>query len=220
MSYDTEEQQVERLKEWWSENGTPIVVGAVLSIAGFSGWKFWNEQQVAYQKSASDAYIKVTDILNTEEKAGLKESAQAVKSEYPDSSYAILATLHLAKLAVDANDLDNAAAELTWIIDNHSSSELVGIAQIRLARIFVSQDKAADALALVNVDEASGYYALANLIKGDALVMMNKPTEALSAYKIASADVNFVARNPSLQIKIDQLTQEQPQTPVAVEEKQ
>ena len=206
MSYDTEEQQLETLKEWWKENGTPLIIGAVLGLAGFAGWKYWNQQQIAYQEGASDLYIKVSDILKTEKKEGLAESAEAVKSQFPKSSYAILSAFQLAKLAVDANELDKAAAELSWVIDNHPSNELTAIAKIRLARVFIEQEKASEAVALVSLEETSGYYALASLVKGDALMALERKSEALEAYKAASEDMSIVARNPSLQIKIDQLS--------------
>ncbi|WP_168204163.1 YfgM family protein [Aliikangiella coralliicola] len=205
MSYDTEEQQVEKLKEWWSDNGTPLIVGAVLGLAGFGGWKYWTEQEVAYQEAASDLYIKVTDSLKTEEKEGLTENALAVKSQYPESSYAILAAFQLAKQAVEADDLSKAVAELTWVVDNHAGNELAAIAKIRLARIFIQQDKAQQALTLVSLDEESGYYTLASLVKGDALMALERKTEALEAYKVASADTAISARHPSLQVKIDEL---------------
>ncbi|WP_444995117.1 YfgM family protein [Aliikangiella sp. IMCC44359] len=206
MSYDTEEQQVEKLKEWWSENGTPLIIGAVIGLAGFAGWKYWTEKEVAHQAAASDLYMKVTEVLKSEDKTGLAESAKAVKSQYPKTSYAILSSFQLAKLAVDANELSKAAAELTWIIDNHPDNELTPVAKIRLARIFIQQDKAADALPLVKVDKESGYSALASLVEGDALLALDKKDQALAAYKIAMADVDMVAKHPSLQFKIDQLS--------------
>ncbi len=206
MSYETEEQQVERLKEWWSENGTPLVIGAVLGLASFGGWKYWNNQEVSYQENASDMYNKVTEILNTENKTGLVESALAVKTNYPESSYAILAAFNLAKHAVDAGELDKAAAEFSWVIDNHADNELTSMAKIRLARVLIEQDKASDALALVDFSDESGYYALANMIKGDALIALERKNEALDAYKIASSDTEVTARHPSLRIKIDELS--------------
>jgi len=134
------------------------------------------------------------------------ESATAVKTTYPDSSYAIMAAFQLAKLSVDANELDKAAVELSWVIDNHATSEMAVTAKIRLARILIQQDKAQEAVSLVTLSEDSGYYGLASLVKGDALVVLGKNDEALVAYKAASSDLAIAARHPSLQLKIDELT--------------
>ena len=112
----------------------------------FGGWKYWNQQQITYQENASDLFSKVTEIQKTDDKKGLAESAKAVKQSYPDSSYAILAAFQLAKLSVEANELDKAAEELNWIIKNHASNEMTVTAKIRLARILIQQDKASEAL--------------------------------------------------------------------------
>ncbi len=208
MSYETEEQQVERLKEWWNDNGTPLVVGAVLGLSAFFGWKYWEHQEVSYQESASDLYLKVSEILESEKKEGLAESAEAVKSEFPKSSYAILSAFQLARLAVENKELDKAAVELNWVLDNHQDNELSAIASIRLARVLIEQKKYQQALPLVEMEENSGYYALANMVKGNAFLAMNKKDDALAAYQIASADKGVISRNPALKIKIDQLTSE------------
>jgi len=206
VSYETEEQQVEALKEWWKENGTPLIVGAVLGLAGFAGWKYWDQQQIAYQESASDLYNQVSLVLKSDDKSGLAEKAQAVKSSYPDSSYAILSAFQLAKIAVENKDLEKAASELAWIIDNHADNEITPMAKIRLARVLIAQEKPTDALKLVSIPEDSGYYALASLVKGNALMALNKKDEALLAFKAASSNLAIASRHPSLQFQIDELS--------------
>lgn len=213
MSYETEEQQLEALKEWWKENGTPLIIGAILGLAGFAGWKYWSEQQVVYQASASDLYTQVIEITKSDDKKDLVKSAQAIKNEYPKSSYSILSAFQLAKLAVEANEFDKAIVELTWVVDNHPSNELTEIAKIRLARLFIHQQQAEQALGLLSAEETSGYYALANLVKGDALMLLERKDEALQAYKIASNDLAIGARHPSLKLKINQLSAVTPVIP-------
>ncbi len=41
----SEEEQLEALKRWLSENGTSTVVGVVLAISGYLGWGFWQDKQ-------------------------------------------------------------------------------------------------------------------------------------------------------------------------------
>ncbi len=206
MSYQTEEQQVEDLKEWWKENGTPLMVGAVLGLSGFFGWKYWDERQVAYQESASDLYVTVAEQLKLEDSAKLVEKSKAVKEQYPDSNYAVLSAFHIAKVAVEANDLDTAASELVWVIDNHSTSQLSDIAKVRLARILVAQEKADQALSHLDFDSESGYFEIASLIKGDALLAKGDKAGALEAYKAADNAGKATANHASLKLKIDALT--------------
>jgi len=161
---------------------------------------------VAEQKAASDLYNKVVEMSDAKDEKKLAENAQAVKEKFSGSTYAVLSAFQLAKLAVDKNELDKAATELNWIITNHKDNELTSLAKIRLARIFIEQGKPADALDLVNLDEKSGYYALSNLVKGDALLALERKDEALEAYKIASIEKEITGRHPSLSFKVEALT--------------
>ncbi|HBC19536.1 MAG TPA: hypothetical protein DC022_12505, partial [Alcanivorax sp.] len=36
-----EEEQVERIKAWWQENGTAAVITVVLAVAALIGWRQW-----------------------------------------------------------------------------------------------------------------------------------------------------------------------------------
>ncbi len=205
MSYQTEEQQIEQLKDWWKENGTSLLVGAALGLSGFFGWKFWNEKQVIEQESASNLYVSMTEYIGKEDASKLIENANLVKAKHPDSSYAILASFHLVKVAVEEKKYDEAAAELKWIIDNHKGNELTDIAKIRLARILIAQQKAEQALALLTFSDDSGYFELANLVKGDAFSALNKKQEALEAYQLAANVGKTTANHSTLNIKIDEL---------------
>lgn len=205
MSYQTEEQQIEQLKDWWKENGTSLLVGAALGLSGFFGWKFWNEKQVIEQESASNLYVSMTEYIGKEDTSKLIENANLVKAKHPDSSYAILASFHLVKVAVEEKKYDEAAAELKWIIDNHKGNELTDIAKIRLARILIAQQKAEQALALLTFSDDSGYFELANLVKGDAFSALNKKQEALEAYQLAANVGKTTANHSTLNIKIDEL---------------
>ena len=40
--YETEEQQVEALKDWWKQNGLAVIGGAVLGVSALIGWRGWN----------------------------------------------------------------------------------------------------------------------------------------------------------------------------------
>jgi predicted negative regulator of RcsB-dependent stress response len=206
VSNQTEEQQIEQLKEWWKDNGTPLMIGAVLGLSGFFGWKYWTEAEIAYQESASNLYAGVAEQLELDDSALLPEKAEAVKAQYPDSSYAILSAFHLAKIAVEQEDLDKAAAEFTWVIDNHNSSELADIAKVRLARVLVAQEKTELALTYLNFDSDSGYFEIANLIKGDALMAIGDKAGALEAYKAADNAGKVTANHATLKLKIEALT--------------
>ncbi len=205
MSNLTEEQQVEQLKEWWKDNGTPLIIGAVLGLSGFFGYRYWTEQQIAYQESASNLYVQVTEQLEGTDKTKLAEAANEVKGKFPDSSYAILSAFHLAKIAVDEKDLDKAVTELNWVLNNHAGNELSNIAKIRLARILIAQEKAEQALPLLEFDNESGYFEVASMVKGDALLALGQKPEALEAYQAADNLGQSTSSHPTLKLLIEEL---------------
>jgi len=205
VSNQTEEQQIEQLKEWWNDNGTPLIVGAVLGLSGFFGWKYWTEEQIMTQNRASDSFLVVTDALDKENVDDIANVSQSVKSDFPDSNYAVLSAFQLAKQAVKNNQLDLAITELEWVLTNHSGSDLAPIAKIRIARVLIAQDKAEKALSYLVFSKDSGYAEMANLIKGDAFLSLGKETEALEAYQSASNAGKLTANHPTLKMKIASL---------------
>ena len=42
MEYETEEQQVEALKDWWAENGRAVIAGVVLGVVVIGGLGLWS----------------------------------------------------------------------------------------------------------------------------------------------------------------------------------
>ncbi len=44
--YDSEEQQVEAIKDWWKENGKAVIFGAVIGLGGLFGWRYYQDSVV------------------------------------------------------------------------------------------------------------------------------------------------------------------------------
>ncbi|MGL5653635.1 MAG: YfgM family protein, partial [Vibrio sp.] len=61
--YDTEEQQVEAIKDWWKENGKAVMFGAVIGLGGLFGWRYYQDTVVAAQEAASHSYSQAVDAL-------------------------------------------------------------------------------------------------------------------------------------------------------------
>lgn len=220
MSYQNEQQQIDKLKNWWNENGTSVIVGAVLGLGGFFGWKYWDERNLNQQQVASDLYNQVIELSEEDDKTKFVAAAKNLKEKFPESTYAIFAAFHLAKQAVDKKELQQAETQLQWVIKNHADNELVDVAKIRLARLFVQQEKFQQALELTDLNEESGYYTLASMIKGNALAALGKNEDALTAYQQVASDREIAGLHPSLQYKIDKLSSEVAPPPVDNENNQ
>ena len=60
--YETEEQQVDAIKKWWSENGTALIVVAVIGLAGLWGWRYYGESVIAAQEQTSSEFAETSEI--------------------------------------------------------------------------------------------------------------------------------------------------------------
>ncbi|WP_339141664.1 YfgM family protein [Pseudoalteromonas galatheae] len=198
--YSTEEQQAEAIKRFFRENGTTIVVGAVLGLGGLYGWKAYNQSQIESAEAASEAYTQVVESDDVLAKSDAFVAANA------DSNYAVLAAFVAAKEAIDKDDLKLAAEKLTWAADNVANAELKATALLRLARVQASQSQYEQALATLAKPMPEAFKAQLAEIQGDIYLAQGDKDKARSAYQSAleAAEGNS---NPMLQIKLDDLAQ-------------
>ena len=199
---NTEEQQVERIKEFWKEHGKGIVAGAVIGFGLFYGWRFYDQHTMEQQQLASSKYEQLTAALSEGSDNALVE-AQNFVSENSENTYAHLVALQLAKEAVDENDLATAVTSLQLVVDNAEDNNLKALASIRLARVLVAQEQTDAALELVRGTYPDAYQGFAAEIEGDILADKGQNKDARAAYQRAlEADESLT---PALQMKLNSL---------------
>ena len=192
--YETEEQQVEALKEWWKQNGTAVIAGVVLGIAALGGWRGWDWYQEKLAVEASDIFIKVQAAVVQNDADSLQVHADTLRSKYKSTPYAGLAALHEAKSQSEKGELVSAADSLRWVIDNSSQAAVQDIARIRLARVLVADSKLDEAAAMINRNLPEAYSSIVNEIRGDIFFAKGETEQAKQAYDQAleSADASSV----------------------------
>ncbi|MEM1191042.1 MAG: tetratricopeptide repeat protein [Pseudomonadota bacterium] len=189
-TYRTEEEQVEALKRWWQENGRSTVIGVVLALGLGFGWQAWQKSRDLAAENASTLYQQMLTALSAEDTQGAApatELARRIKDEHQGSTYAQFAALHLARLAVNDERLDDAEAELRWALARSSPGEdLNSIAQLRLARVVAAGGSLEPALEMLVTDDGA-YTAAYAMARGDILAMAGRNAEALEAFEAAAA---------------------------------
>jgi predicted negative regulator of RcsB-dependent stress response len=205
----TEDEQLTELKDWWQRNGKPLVTGGVLALVLVFGWQAWNRHEANQAQGASNLYQQLLE--TTLNPAGKPDTAQAadlaskLKSDFGGTAYAQYGSLFVAKVAVDNAKLDDAASELRAIVDKPFNATLGEVARQRLAQVLAAQDKAADALKLLDGDTDKAFVASREELRGDLLVQLGRSDEAFSAYQKAKAALSDDAAVGGLQIKLDDL---------------
>ena len=81
--YTAEAQQIEEIKKWWRENGLSVVLGLTLGISGIFGWRYWQDVKIESAEAASALYSDMVASLQSEDRAGARESADEILAETP-----------------------------------------------------------------------------------------------------------------------------------------
>lgn len=198
----TDQEKAEVIKKWWRDNGTSVIAGVSLAIAGIFGWQQWQSHQKTSNEEASALYTKTSLQLN-------EEALATLKSDHSSSPYATLSALATAKYAAEKGDEALAATELNWVVNNTSDQNLKEIAKIRLIRLYISLKQPEKATTQLAGTFSKTYTSLVNELKGDLLTLQNKPKQAAEAYKKAILNGNSSSLNTTppryLKMKLDNL---------------
>lgn len=190
-SYRTEEEQVEALRRWWQENGRSTIVAIILALGVGFGYQGWKNHVETSAEGASDLYQRMLQAFSApavspEQQQLAVQLAEQLKTEYDDSTYAQFAALQLARVAVGANDLDTAQAELRWVLGKaDKGSDVARLAQLRLARVLAASGEPEQALTILDQGGEGPYKASYAVARGDILLSMGRSGEASESYAAA-----------------------------------
>lgn len=198
--YKTDEEKAEEIKQWWKENGTSVIAGVALAVAGLFGWEYWKNHQTTTAESASTLYAQAQ---NESDNTVALQQLTRLRDEYGSTPYAAMAALQAAKLQAEEGRNQEAATALQWVAENSSETEYQEVARLRLARVYVAMEKYDDALALTQEDYGTAYESLLEEIKGDIYAAQNKVEDARKAYE--RAILTDQGANELIQMKLDNL---------------
>lgn len=205
----TEDEQIAQLKDWWDRNGKPLLAGGVLALVAVFGWQGWQKYQVNQAQGASVLYQQLLetalDPAGKPDAAKVAELAGKLDSEFGGSHYAQYGNLFVAKVAVEADRLEDAAAALQRVLDKPADATLSELARQRLARVLAAQDKVDDALKLLDAKVEDSFLASREELKGDLLVQLGRSDDAHAAYQKAKDALAEDAAVGGLQMKLDDL---------------
>jgi predicted negative regulator of RcsB-dependent stress response len=217
--YGSDEEQVEALKSWWKDNGSSILLGAIIVLVAFFGMRQWQSSREGTSAVASDLYQQLSDLAAASVKTPVTETQlqqadavnQRLKSDFEDNIYSHYAALAMAKFLVEKGDEARAVTELQWVLDHPKlglmqtpEPELFMVARLRLARIKLSLGDADAALALLHEVQPGSFTASFSELEGDILFEKGDLEGAKAAYTRALAATEGV--NPVLlQLKLQNL---------------
>lgn len=187
--YLSDEEQKEQILQWWKENGQFIVAGVGLGLVGIFSWRYWVGHLETQAGKASVVYEEMLTALNESPMAATSDIAleklNQLSSEYKGTAYVAQGHLLMARAAVDAADLGEAARQLEAAIAASKDRQLSDLAYYRLAKVRLAlQEYEAGLEALDQIDSES-YLPLLEELRGDIYRALGNNDKARAAYEAA-----------------------------------
>jgi predicted negative regulator of RcsB-dependent stress response len=207
MSYHEEQETLDSLKHWWTRWGnllTWVLLIALIVMAGYNGWQYWQRRQTA---QAAVLYDVVQQAVTANDRPRVKQAAGDMEDKYGGTPYAQMTALVAAKALYGGGDAAGAKQQLQWAIDHAHDDEYKQLARLRMAGVLLDE-KAYDAgLKVLQDTPSDAFKALFADRRGDLLAAAGKTDAARAAYREALAAVatGSASNGQLIQFKLDAL---------------
>jgi predicted negative regulator of RcsB-dependent stress response len=182
----TDQQQADIVRQWVRENGAFILGGLVLGLGGLFGWNQWQDYLETRAEQASEVYESIVVSIGMERTTKAEELLAELESAYGGSPYVDQARLVVAKSYLDRSEFDTGAHYLSRTVDESDSAQMRHVARLRLARVYIQQQRIDEALALVDKEVTSSAFTAAyHELRGDIYYLMDRFEEARLEYGMA-----------------------------------
>lgn len=202
---ETDDEQVEKLKKWWQENGRSVVAGVIIGVGGLFGYRYWVDYQNDQAEQASLQFDQMVDAIGAGENDTAIGHAENLLGDFSGTDYAIMARFALARIYVDRGDFAKAREQLQAVVGTADNQPLGFIARKRLAAVQLQMSNADQALSTLSVDFPVEFSAGVEELKGDIYSEQGKKDEAAEAYRKALNATPGPVDRRFLQQKLDNL---------------
>jgi predicted negative regulator of RcsB-dependent stress response len=214
--YLSEKEQLDRLLGGLRANAPWIVVGLAVGGAIVGGWRWWQSRTAGQSAEAAQSYSQILDAFDKGDRTRGLDLVDQLGKSHPGSPYVDQADLAAARLLLETQQPDRAAAYLKVVMEQSRDPQLALIARLRLARVQIALNHADEALATVGTENRGAFEGRYAEVRGDAYFAKGDKAAALREYRAARQAIGPAqAANDLLDLKINDLAGDAPSTPVA-----
>lgn len=182
--YLSEKEQIERIRQWWSDYGWYLIGGVAIGLLALFGYGRYQSAENAAAESAAALYSELAAAVEDDDLDEVERTLTTLRSDFADSPYTANGSLMLAKMVL-VSDPNRAIEALRAVMDEPPDEELAMIARLRLARVLAWQEQYDAAIALLDVPEPGAFSARLYDIRGDILLASGDSEGAQAAYASA-----------------------------------
>ena len=198
-----EDEDLVRARAWWKENGSSIIAGIAIGVVMVVGYNYWQSYQDNRANEVAQLYEAYVQAPNDEAVLDALVDANA------SSTYAQLARMTSARKAADDQQYDQAAALLKEVLASGTDSGLKAVAALRLATVYLSQNKPDEAIQVLDAQADSDIalqQARMSETKADAYLQKGDQAQARALYQ-SSINALTGAGQPAtlVQLKLDNI---------------
>jgi predicted negative regulator of RcsB-dependent stress response len=199
----SEKEQIEEMRAWWSEYGKYVIAGVVIAVGLLFGYNQYEGNKLTAEIEASELYETLAGHVSDGNLDGAEIVADELSSNYANTTYAAQSKLAMARLYMDKNRDQDAADVLAELDALRGNGALKYVGRLRLARILLYQDKAQEVIELLaDQDDNRAFNGLYAEVRGDAYAALGQYAEAGDAYRIALADTTQTVSRGLVQMKL------------------
>lgn len=186
-----EYEQGERVRKWLRDNGGSVLGGIAIGLAAIVGFQTWQGRQDAQKLEAAkqfETFLTAQESGEGDQAAGL---AASLSANYADTPYPALAALRRSAALVGEDKTEDALKALDAALPTTKDETLRQLMLLRAARAELILGRHEAALSRLDGVDLTGYAALRDELRGDALAAQGKRDEARDAYRdaLAATDV-------------------------------
>lgn len=183
--YMTEEEQLESIKKWWVKHQSKITIVLSIILLSVASYRYWSWHVEKKEKQASETYERLMLAFSTGNDQSIQAYAKTLSADFGSTVYGDVAHLTMAHYYVSHERWNDAVQALKYVAQKSTRPAFQQVAEIRMARILISQKMYDDALLQLNKISDTLYLSQVNELKGDIYGAQGEMAKAREFYQKA-----------------------------------